>query len=98
MSRIGNLPIERTGNVSICGTDSYCVTVQRPKVELSTQWYPDILFSIVDGRMLVKRPTDQERHKSMHGLYRSILSNMVVGVSEGYEWDFEVIGVGYRAA
>ncbi len=98
MSRIGNLPIELTGNVSIDVTDSNFVTVKGPKGELSTQLDPDILVSIEDGTMFVKRPTDQKRHKSMHGLYRSLLSNMVVGVTEGYKRELEVIGVGYRAA
>ena len=98
MSRIGKQPIEFTGNVTIDVSASNFVTVKGPKGELSAQLDPDMQVSIEDGVVVVERPTEQKRHKAMHGLYRSLLSNMVVGVTDGYKRELEVIGVGYRAA
>jgi large subunit ribosomal protein L6 len=73
------------------------VTVSGPKGELSLQVAPDITVQLENGEVILSRPTDQKRHRSMHGLYRSLLDNMVTGVTEGFERQLEVIGVGYRA-
>jgi large subunit ribosomal protein L6 len=72
------------------------VTVKGPKGSLSQKVDPDIKVSVEDGTLTVNRPTDQKRHRAMHGLYRALINNMVVGVSEGYVREMEVIGVGYR--
>lgn len=98
MSRIGKLPIGITDKVKVNLSTGNVVTVSGPKGELSTQVDPDIKVEVNDGEIVVVRPTDQKRHKSMHGLYRSLLNNMVVGVTEGYKRELEVIGVGYRAS
>lgn len=97
MSRIGNLPIELTDNVSVDVSGGNVVTVKGPKGELSAQIDPDINIELNNGQLLVRRPTDQKRHRSMHGLYRSLINNMVVGVRDGYKRELEVIGVGFRA-
>lgn len=98
MSRIGNLPIELPQTVTVDVSNANVVTVKGPKGELTTQVDPDIAIEVADNQMLVKRPTEQKRHRSMHGLYRSLLHNMVVGVTDGYRRELEVIGVGYRAS
>jgi large subunit ribosomal protein L6 len=97
MSRVGNLPIAIADKVTVdIGANNF-VTVKGPRGELSLQVDPDIRLSMENDELLVSRPTEQKRHKSMHGLYRSLIDNMVVGVSEGYRRELEVIGVGYRA-
>ena len=78
------------------GTNNF-VEVKGPKGELSLQVDPDIQLAIEDGQLVVTRPTEQKRHKAMHGLYRALLNNMVTGVVEGFSRELEVIGVGYRA-
>ena len=98
MSRIGNLPISIPGGVTIDVDGANVVTVKGPKGTLTQDVNPDITMEIEDGTLTVKRPTDQKRHKSLHGLYRSLISNMVVGVSEGYKIEMELVGVGYRAS
>lgn len=97
MSRIGKLPIELDDKVQINVAPNNQVTVKGPKGELSLQLDPELTAEITDGELVVKRPTDQKRHRAMHGLYRSLINNMVVGVTEGYRRELEVIGVGYRA-
>lgn len=97
MSRIGKLPIELSGDVTIDVATNNLVTVKGPKGELSLQVDPDIEVSQEDKTLSVKRPTDQKRHRSMHGLYRSLINNMVTGVTKGFKIELEVIGVGYRA-
>jgi large subunit ribosomal protein L6 len=74
------------------------VAVKGPKGTLSQQVDQDMIITIEEGVLTVARPTEQKRHKAMHGLYRSLINNMVVGVSEGYQKDLEIIGVGYKAA
>ena len=73
------------------------VTVKGPKGELSQQIDPDLGINIEDGELVVTRPTDQKRHRSVHGLSRSLLNNIIVGVSKGYVRELELVGVGYRA-
>ena len=74
------------------------VTVKGPKGELSLQVNPDIKLSLEEAELIVSRPTEQKRHKALHGLYRSLISNMVTGVSEGYKKELEIIGIGFRAS
>lgn len=98
MSRIGKAPITLPKGVEISVTKSNLVTVKGPKGTLSQKVDQDISLSVEDGVLNLTRPTDQKRHKSMHGLYRALLSNMVSGVSDGYEKTMELIGVGYRCS
>lgn len=97
MSRIGILPIDIPAGVSIEITDDNLVKVKGPKGELTQKVNPDIKIEVNENVLTVSRPTEQKRHKSMHGLYRSLIYNMVKGVSEGYEIKQELVGVGYRA-
>jgi ribosomal protein L6, bacterial type len=96
MSRIGKLPISLPAKVEVSVSSDNTVTVKGPKGTLSQQLDADIKIGIEDGVLTVTRPTDQKRHRSLHGLYRALISNMVVGVSEGYVREMEVIGVGFR--
>ena len=97
MSRIGKAPISLPEGVSIT-LDKNRVNVKGPKGELTQEMDPDITCKVEDGIVTVDRPTDQKRHKSLHGLYRSLISNMVEGVSAGYKKEMELVGVGYKAA
>ncbi|MCZ6694805.1 MAG: 50S ribosomal protein L6, partial [Bacteroidetes bacterium] len=96
MSRIGNKPIEISEGISVTVSDQI-VTVKGPKGELSQKIDKDIKIKLKDNLVLVERPTDQKRHKSMHGLYRSLINNMLLGVIEGYTKELELVGVGYKA-
>jgi len=96
MSRIGKLPISLPAKVEIMVASDNTVTVKGPKGSLSQKVDPDIKVSVEDGTLTVNRPTDQKRHRAMHGLYRALINNMVVGVSEGYTREMEIIGVGFR--
>jgi large subunit ribosomal protein L6 len=98
MSRIGNKIITLPAGVSLDISAGNLVTVNGPKGTLSQQIDQDIMVEIEGNILSVKRPTEQKRHKAMHGLYRSLINNMVVGVSEGFQKDLEIIGVGYKAA
>ncbi|MGA1582925.1 MAG: 50S ribosomal protein L6 [Saprospiraceae bacterium] len=99
MSRIGKAPIALPKGVDVSvDAKSNVVTVKGPKGQLTQRVDPDLSVSVDDGIVSVERPTEQKRHKSMHGLYRSLINNMVVGVSEGYVKQLELVGVGYRAA
>jgi large subunit ribosomal protein L6 len=97
MSRIGKAPIDLPQGVSVDVSQGNLVTVKGPKGELTQQVDPDLGVEIENGSVTVNRPTESKRHRSMHGLYRSLINNMVIGVSEGYVKELEVIGVGYRA-
>ena len=97
MSRIGKAPIPVPAGVEVKVNDANLVTVKGPKGELMQQVDPDITIEGAGAEVLVKRPTDQKRHRSMHGLYRSLVANMVEGVSQGYKKELELVGVGYRA-
>ncbi|GAB4493208.1 MAG: 50S ribosomal protein L6 [Saprospiraceae bacterium] len=96
MSRIGKLPISLPAKVEISVASDNTVTVKGPKGSLSQKIDPDIKVKVEDGTITVERPTEQKRHKALHGLYRALINNMVVGVSQGYIREMEVIGVGYR--
>jgi large subunit ribosomal protein L6 len=97
MSRIGKLPINIPAGVKISVSDENLITVEGPKGSLKQQVNPDIKLEISDGLLTLSRPTDERLHRSMHGLYRSLLANMVKGVSEGFKITQELIGVGYKA-
>lgn len=97
MSRIGNQPIEIPSGVEVKVEENNYVTVKGPKGELKEKFDSDFILSIEDNVLTVKRPTEQKRHKSLHGLIRSLVANMVVGVSDGYKKELELIGVGFRA-
>jgi large subunit ribosomal protein L6 len=96
MSRIGKMPISLPAKVEVAIASDNTVTVKGPKGSLSQKVDPDIKVELEEGNVVVTRPTDQKRHRSLHGLYRALLSNMVNGVSQGYTREMEVIGVGYR--
>src|SRR6476469_1921624 len=98
MSRIGKLPISVPAGVAISVDKDNAVTVKGPKGSLTTQVDRDIAVAVEDGTLTVTRPTEQKRHKAMHGLYRSLINNMVVGVSEGFTKQLELVGVGYKAS
>ena len=91
------MPIPLPDGVTVDVSKSNHVSVKGPKGELGLQVDPDITMEQQDGDLVVARPTEQKRHKAMHGLYRSLINNMVEGVTEGYKKELEVIGVGYRA-
>jgi large subunit ribosomal protein L6 len=97
MSRIGKLPISLPNNIEVTVADNNTVTVKGPKGTLSTPVDRDIIVKQQDNQLVVERPTEQKRHKAMHGLYRSLINNMVVGVTEGYKEQLELVGVGYKA-
>jgi large subunit ribosomal protein L6 len=96
MSRIGKAPIEFASNVNISVSKSNLVTVKGPKGELNQQIDPDLTLEVNDGVAELKRPTDQKRHRSVHGLYRTLLANCIEGVTNGYKLELELVGVGYR--
>jgi large subunit ribosomal protein L6 len=96
MSRIGKLPIEIPSGVDV-QIEPGLVRVKGPKGELSQRVSPDLAFERDDSRLLVKRPTDRKDHRALHGLTRTLVYNMVQGVTEGFEKRLEIQGVGYRA-
>lgn len=97
MSRIGKLPITIPEKVTVTVGKDNVVTVKGPLGELKQNVDTDIKINIDNGELTVTRPTDNKRHRSLHGLYRSLLNNMIVGVSKGYTVKQELVGVGYRA-
>jgi len=97
MSRVGKAPIAMPAGVTVTVSADNVVTVKGPKGELQQAVDSDITIAQEDGQLLVQRPSDQKRHKALHGLYRALINNMVVGVTEGYKIQQELVGVGYRA-
>jgi len=97
MSRIGKKPVSIPKGVTITVKDSV-VTVKGPKGELSQEIDRDITIEITETELIVGRPTEQIRHRAMHGLYRSLIANLVKGVTEGYKKELELVGVGFKAA
>ena len=95
MSRIGKLPIQIPAGVTLTFKDDV-VTVKGPKGELTQQINPDIKLTVEDGVLTLSRPSDERTHRAQHGLYRSLINNMVIGVSEAYTRTLELVGVGYR--
>ena len=97
MSRIGKKPIAIPAGVTVTVKDSV-VTVKGPKGELSQEVDRDITVTVEVSEVIVARPTEQIRHRAMHGLYRSLIANLVKGVTEGYKKELELVGVGFKAA
>jgi len=97
MSRIGKAPITVPGGVTVTVKDNV-VTVKGPKGELKENIDRDIAVEVKDGNINISRPTDQIRHRALHGLSRALIANMVKGVTEGYTKKLELIGVGFKAA
>jgi large subunit ribosomal protein L6 len=98
MSRIGKLPIALTSSVKVIVSPDNVVTVKGPKGELKQAVDSDITVTVEDDKIVLTRPTEQKRHKALHGLYRALLNNMVKGVTEGYKITQELVGVGYKAS
>jgi large subunit ribosomal protein L6 len=96
MSRIGKMPIKVPGGVTVT-IDKNEVTVKGPKGELKRAFHPDMAIALEDGAIKVTRPDDERLHRAIHGLTRTLLSNMVQGVTQGYDKGLEISGVGYRA-
>ena len=97
MSRIGKLPIQVPAGVSVT-INNGVVTVKGTKGELVQEVNSDMIVTFEEGVILVARPSDDKKHRALHGLYRSLINNMVIGVSEGYKKELELVGVGYRAS
>jgi large subunit ribosomal protein L6 len=97
MSRIGRQPIEVPGGVDVAIGDDALVTVKGPRGELSQRMHPEMRIVQEDGTIRVERPSDEGFHRSLHGLTRTLIANMVEGVTKGYEKRLAVVGVGYRA-
>ncbi|GAB1449486.1 MAG: 50S ribosomal protein L6 [Bacteroidetes bacterium] len=97
MSRIGKAPISLPAGVEVSVSPSNEVSIKGPKGTLTQQVDADITVSVEGNVITLTRPTDQKRHKAMHGLYRALLNNMVFGVSQGYKKRQELVGVGYKA-
>ncbi|MCK5839380.1 MAG: 50S ribosomal protein L6, partial [Bacteroidales bacterium] len=97
MSRIGKLPINIPAGTSIEVDKNNLVTVKGSNGELTQQVDTEIKVSVEENKVVVSRPTDQIRHKALHGLYRSLLNNMIEGVSKGFTIQQEIVGVGYKA-
>lgn len=96
MSRIGRKPIEIPQGVEV-RVEGNVVSIKGPKGELSRSVHPEMAIGVADGRITVTRPSDEKLHKSLHGLTRTLLANMVEGVTKGYSKNLEIEGVGYRA-
>jgi large subunit ribosomal protein L6 len=97
MSRIGNKSIELPAKVEVTVSAANEVVVKGPKGSLTQLVDRDIKISIKEGQVFVERPTEQKRHKSLHGLYRSLINNMIAGVNIGFKTELELVGVGYKA-
>lgn len=98
MSRVGKAPIQLPSGVSVEVSKGNLVQIKGPKGTLTQQIDPDLKVLVEDGLLKIERPTDQKRHRSVHGLYRSLLNNMVTGVSSGFVKELELVGVGYRCS
>jgi len=97
MSRIGKMPINVPAGVDVT-IDGHAVTVKGPKGTLKREFSPEITVSLENGVLSVTRPSDEPNHRALHGLTRALLNNMVVGVTEGFSKNMEIVGVGYRAS
>jgi large subunit ribosomal protein L6 len=98
MSRIGKAPIVLPKGVEVKVEENNIVKVKGPKGELFERIDPEMKIKLEGGKVLVERPSDQKRHRALHGLYRTLISNMVTGVSQGYEKKLDLVGVGFRAS
>lgn len=98
MSRIGNNPVSIPSGVTITVSDDNVVKVKGPKGELTEKINADITLEVADGSLTVKRSSDQINQRALHGLSRALIANMVIGVTEGFKKELDLVGVGYRAA
>lgn len=98
MSRIGKLPVPIANNVTVTISSENLVTVKGAKGELSIKVDPEINVALINNEVIVTRPSEDKRHRALHGLYRALIHNLVVGVTEGFKKELELIGVGYRAS
>lgn len=98
MSRIGKLPITLPAGVEVKVGENNLITLKGPKGELQQQINPNMKVSVDNGLLIVERPNDEKENRAMHGLYRSLLNNMAIGVSEGFRKELELVGVGYRVS
>lgn len=98
MSRIGKKPVSIPSGVTVTVGKDNVITVKGPKGELKEAIDRDITVEVKDNEVLISRPTDQIRHRAMHGLYRALIANQVKGVTEGFKLDLELVGVGFKAA
>ena len=98
MSRIGKLPITLPSSVTVNISDQNLVTIKGPKGELNQQVHADMKITVDEGVLSIERPSEAKEHQALHGLYRSLLNNMAIGVSEGFRKELELIGVGYRVS
>lgn len=96
MSRIGKAPVAIPAGVEV-KLDGHTLTVKGPKGQLVREFHPDMMIEIEDNEVIVKRPSENKEHKSLHGLTRALIANMVTGVNSGFEKVLEISGVGYRA-
>jgi large subunit ribosomal protein L6 len=96
MSRIGKQPVALPNGVTV-NVNGQTVTVKGPKGELKRNLHPDLTISVANNEITVSRPSDEERHKALHGLSRTLIANMVEGVTKGYQKQLEITGVGYKA-
>jgi len=97
MSRIGKLPVALPGGVTVSISDTNLVSVKGPLGELNQVIDKDLKVEVADQQIVLSRPSDSKKHKSLHGLYRALIANMVTGVSQGFKKELELVGVGYRA-
>jgi large subunit ribosomal protein L6 len=97
MSRIGKLPVNLPKGVTVSISDTNVVSVKGPLGELTQAVDKDLKVEVLGNELILSRPSESKNHKSIHGLYRALIHNMVVGVSEGYKKELELVGVGYRA-
>jgi len=97
MSRIGKLPVNLPKGVTVTVSADNVVSVKGPLGELTQAVDKDLKVEVVDNQVVISRPSESKSHKSLHGLFRSVIANMVTGVSEGYKKELELVGVGYRA-
>ncbi|EGS34859.1 MULTISPECIES: 50S ribosomal protein L6 [Megasphaera] len=96
MSRVGRMPIDIPAGVSV-SLNGPVITVKGPKGELTRTLHQDIKVSVADNVITVERPSDEKNHRALHGLTRALVANMVIGVTEGFKKELEIVGVGYRA-
>lgn len=97
MSRIGKLPVNLPRGVTVTVSADNVVSVKGPLGELTQAVDKDLKVEVADNQVVISRPSESKSHKSLHGLFRSVIANMVTGVSEGYKKELELVGVGYRA-
>ena len=97
MSRIGKLPVSLPKGVTVSVSDDNVLTVKGPLGELRQKINREIKVEVEDNQIIIKRPSESKNHKSLHGLYRALIANMVTGVSQGFKKELELVGVGYRA-